>query len=59
MHSILKLSEAVGYNQSAWWRVDLGISYDVYNVLIYNGQYTLGTICHANTNMKILLDNGK
>ena len=54
MHSILKLSGRY-YNQSAWWRVDLGTSYDVSSVLIYNSQYTLGTICHANINMKTYL----
>ena len=43
MHSILILSVAPESNQSAWWRVDLGASYDVYSVLIVNDKYRDGT----------------
>ena len=39
----LKLS-GEDYNQSAWWQVDLGASYDVYEVIITNRNYFQGNI---------------
>ena len=32
-------------NQPAWWRVDLGASYDVYQVIITNRDQQQGNIC--------------
>ena len=34
------------YGQAAWWTVDLGASYDVYKMVIVNGDYFIG-ICVA------------
>ena len=36
-----KLSEEE-QNQPAWWRVDLGTSYDVYQAIIVNRDYVRG-----------------
>ena len=42
------------YNEPAWWRVDLGGSYDVYKVLIVNRIDYRGIIMNQNREISLV-----